>query len=296
MSDAATEAQHASFVDFPERSMTFRTGEHRRMTWAVARLDRQRHLPEVRLHRREISIGLHRVKLRCIFFDQRGEQHRDVAQRQDMVDGAGVDGAARHARSKGLVRILCDGNAAALFDREHARRPVVERAGQDHRDHPGSIRPRCRSEQRIHRRSNPIFRRRVHDANGAAFDDYVVIGRRDVDPAILQGLAISGVCGGQPAGAGEDFRQQASSARDVENDQDRSAEISRQICDHAAERFNATSGGPNDNDVVLGDATSPGPRCVHDLFRRRLRYTGGAAMRRIPQREWGGHVWRGRTP
>jgi hypothetical protein len=66
-----------------------------------------------------------------------------------------------------------------------------------------------------------------------------MVGRGDVDPSILQRLAIRRVRGTETAGAGENLRKIASATGDVEDDEDRRLQVLRQIADDTADRLYA---------------------------------------------------------
>jgi hypothetical protein len=60
-----------------------------------------------------------------------------------------VERAARHARNRGIRRILDHGQAAASLDRPEPGRAVAERTRQHHADDPSAERGRCRAEERV---------------------------------------------------------------------------------------------------------------------------------------------------
>ena len=191
-----------------------------------------------------------------------------------MVDVHERARAPGHTRRECLVRILHDRNAARLFDRAQSCRSVVERAGKHDANDSGSEMARRRSEQRIHRRTDAVFRRAVDDAREVAVDHQVMIGRRDVDPAVAGRFAVFGVRRGKPAGTRQDFREHTAAARQVQDDEDGSPEVTRQLGDDCTDRFDTSCRGPDDNEIVSSHGhplapTVPRPSLYTRAVRRR---------------------------
>ena len=114
-----------------------------------------------------------------------------------------------------------DGDAAALLDRDHADRPVVERARQNDADHARPVCDRGRAEQRVNRGAAAVLTGPVYDADALALDEKVVVGRRDVDAPVSYRLAVNGVRGAERPLAVEDLRQYARRVRrDVQDGED----------------------------------------------------------------------------
>jgi hypothetical protein len=61
----------------------------------------------------------------------------------------------------------------------------------------------------------------VDHSNLAWLDNQMMIGPRDVDPAVLERGAVLGMARWEAAGAGEDFRQHAAAAGEMQDDQHR---------------------------------------------------------------------------
>ena len=79
----------------------------------------------------------------------------------------------------------------------------------------------------------------------------MVVRRRDVDAARLEGLVVDGMSRRQHAGAVQDRREVAGAeGRDVEHDQHRCVEARRQAGDHPLECVDPARGGTDDDDAA----------------------------------------------
>jgi hypothetical protein len=87
----------------------------------------------------------------------------------------------------------------------------------------------------------PVLDRPLYDACAAGLEHQVVVGRRDVDTALPDRLAVDGVRGRQRTGAAEDGRQLARRvAPQVQHDEDGGREIGWQVAGDLLQRFDAT--------------------------------------------------------
>ena len=197
--DAAAETQHAALVHFPQRPVARGTGKDRWLAGPILAVDGDRRVGEIRLHGPQ-QPAVACAPPRCVFFDESPEQQRNVPQRQHVIDQAGVDRVARHARRERLVGILDDGDAAGRLDRRDPGRSVVERSRQHDADHAWAVLPRGGSEQRIDGGTNAILRGGVHRPHAAVEHDQVLVGWSDVDPSVLERLSVGRMRGRQASG------------------------------------------------------------------------------------------------
>ena len=96
-----------------------------------------------------------------------GQPPGDLLGRQDEIDAAAVDGAARHAGVPGRLLVLGEGDAAHGLDLAQPQRAVGAGAGEDHADGAGLLVLGQRAEQVIDRqvRAAPsLARRDMQDA------------------------------------------------------------------------------------------------------------------------------------
>ncbi len=92
----------------------------------------------------------------------------------------------------------------------------------------------------------------MHQTNLPGADDEVMVWSCDVDATVLERIAVRGMDGGEPSGARENLRKHASDLRHVHHDENRGAEIARQVSYDGADSFNAASRGADDDDIVSG--------------------------------------------
>ena len=198
-----------------------------------------------------------------------------------VVRAGARDRVARHARVHRVLRVLHDRDAACGLDGGEAERTVVERAGQDHADDAVAGDARGRAEERVDRGPVAVHARAAVEPHHGVVDEHVVVGRRHVDPAVLERAAVLGVRRLQRAGAVEDPGQHAGTRRrDVEDDEDARREIGRESGRELLERLDASRRRPHDDEV---------PRPAHtgdDRARRQEVRSGriGASERRIRSR------------
>lgn len=114
------------------------------------------------------------------------ELFRDVADRQHHVDGAGVDGALRHAAVLGLVRILRDREASTFLDPADSEGPVRAGARQDHADSRFSVRLGQRTQEVIDGRTPGAPALELRQPQVRVDGVQIRIGRDHVDPVALE--------------------------------------------------------------------------------------------------------------
>jgi len=173
-------------------------------------------------------------------------------------------------------------STAAFLDGRQARGAVVEVAGQHHADHALSPCQRGRSEQRIDRGPRVVLAGAARQPDLVGGEQHVVIGRRDVDRAGHERLAVVGMNRRQHAACAEQLRQDAALAAHVQNHADHSVQPRGQRRRDFEQRGDA-SRGSTDHDrmgrihqIILrgfGDFEMPGrPRSPRPTTRRwRLR-------------------------
>src|SRR5262245_1867982 len=92
----------------------------------------------------------------------------------------------RHRRKHRLGRILHDDDATELMDGPQPRGAVVEVAGEDHADRPGSEHLSGGPEQRIDCWPESMLARAFRHTHTARFEEKMPVGWRDIDVAILE--------------------------------------------------------------------------------------------------------------
>ena len=183
--------------------------------------------------------------------DQTDEQLGQVRRLDAVVDGDAVHGVGRHARARGVDRILHHGNAARLLDRLQARRAVVERSARDDADDARTVVVRRRPERRIDGRPVHVLARTAFDRDAAAVHVHLHAGRRDVDASGADWLGIDGVSRRQQPGAVQDGRQQAGRVRsDMQDDEQRRRQGFGELADETCQDLDPAARRADDDDVV----------------------------------------------
>ena len=72
---------------------------------------------------------------------QAGEQLRELGRREDVVDWDTLYSASRHAGVERIIRVLHHRHAASTLHRHQSGHAVIECAGEQDRDDPGTERP-----------------------------------------------------------------------------------------------------------------------------------------------------------
>jgi hypothetical protein len=122
---------------------------------------------------------------------------------------------------EGGLRILYDGQSTSLLDSQQAGSAVVQVAGENDADNPGSIAERRGAEERIQGRPMAVLLGPTGETHMTVGHVQVAIGRGYVDPTRLDGLSIAGVPGEKWAGpvqnAWERARHRAGEMHDNED-------------------------------------------------------------------------------
>ena len=94
----------------------------------------------------------------------------------------------------------------------------------------------------------------MRDADDVALDGHVMVGRRDIDPAVLNSFAVVGMGGGKSSSARQDFRQNAAAAGDVQHDQDGGAQVPRKTRHDRRDCLDPAGRRADQDDVMCGHA------------------------------------------
>ena len=174
-----------------------------------------------------------------------GEGRPDLGRLEHGVDLAdGADRALGHARHRRVVRVLDDHGAARLLDGERPRAAVAERARQDDGDGVLAVGRRQRPQHRVHGRAHAVLLRAAAELQPSRGHAEVPVGRRHVDPARAERLAVGRHRDLELGLAVEDRSQQAPSVGGhVQDDADGCREICRQRAHDADQGIHATRGG-----------------------------------------------------
>ncbi len=196
VSRAAAKAQHPPVRDLEHRAMAFGTREAGGCAQAgelppvVDGRDAERD-PVLDLEEQTRQLGLAAGRIPC----ELGQDRRHVGDLAAMVDRDVTERAARHRGRRRLGRLLDDGDAVAILDREQAGGAIVELPGQHDADDGRAI-GKCRAaKQRIDRWPGQVLLRTVRQPDDVSDDEHVTIGRSDVDVSRHERLAILRVAG-----------------------------------------------------------------------------------------------------
>jgi hypothetical protein len=169
-----------------------------------------------------------------------------------MVDGHVLEGVARHARVQGVRRVLDDRHTAARLDRHQPGRAVVQGARHHHAHHPGGVRTGGAAEQRVDGGPVAVLVRAAGQVRVTGPEQHMMVGRRDVDAAVLDRLAVLDVAGWQRAAPAQDVGHGTGPGRrHMEDHEHGRRQLGRQGRGQADERFDAAGRGADDHDVVV---------------------------------------------
>ena len=146
-----------------------------------------------------------------------------------MVDGDMPQRTLGHAGLPGIGGVLYHCDAAALLDGLQARGAVVQHSAQHDSDRARAMPQRCRAEQRIDGWSRMVFLGTTHQPQSRSVHQQVMIGRRNVDAARHDRLAIAGIGRRQAAGGLKQLRQEAAVPADVQHHKHRGGQLVRQL-------------------------------------------------------------------
>ena len=118
---------------------------------------------------------------------QGGRQIGDV---HGLVDGTGVQRRLGHGRRLGVERMLDEGDAAPLIHGEQPRGAIVQEARQHQPDDAAGESQRGRAEQGIDRGTGQVLPRAAAQADHPGEHQHVMVGRREIDAAVLDRLAV----------------------------------------------------------------------------------------------------------
>src|SRR3954468_9525761 len=85
-----------------------------------------------------------------------------------------------------FIGVLHDCDPAAPLDLPQPKCPVVQRASENHTDHSGPIAQCSRTEKRVDCGSVPVLFRATLEVKVFLAHDQMVIGRGDIDAAVLK--------------------------------------------------------------------------------------------------------------
>ena len=119
------------------------------------------------------------------------ERFRHLLDGQHIVGQARGDGAFGHDGVTGRLWVLDHGHAARGLDRREPQRPVRAGPAQDDADRFVRLIVRQRAQKEIDRRLPTAALDRPGQAEHAAGDGHVLVGRDDVDAVGLDGHALS---------------------------------------------------------------------------------------------------------
>ena len=249
---AAAEPDQVPLLHLPEDPGAVGAGEARRRPGPLIPLE------GVELEFRHLGFDLHlvghgigSVSLVHGLGRQAGQDRADLGHGQAVVDIQALQRAAGHPGEDRVVRVLDDQDPPAPADRVQARRPVVERPGEDHPDDPPPVGPGGRPEQGIDGGAMPVLPRPARQPDLVPADQEVVVGRRHVDRAALDRLAVDRMAGGEPPVAAQDVREHAGPVRrHVQDDEDRRRQVVGELLDQLRERLDPPRGRPDHDDVM----------------------------------------------
>ena len=155
--------------------------------------------------------------------------------------------AQRHHRHQRLLRILHDGDAACALDGHQPVRAVGHASRQHDADRAVAVVLCGGAEQRIDRRSKPMLARTARQADMAAVDDEVPVGRRHINVAATNRFGVLGGCRAQRADSIQNGGQERRSfRRRVDDDEDGGGEILGEAFNHGSDGVEPSCGLADD--------------------------------------------------
>src|SRR5215207_3913745 len=272
MTDMTTEPKHRSLRSLrtlPEHSATVRTREDRGLLGPSITCLLHEILGD---HRLQPLLWIDRVlhagpSVRCDGLPDEFSERRGYAGHwQNVLRLDTLDRPARHAIDDGFLGILHDGHATPRLDCQQPHAPVVEGSREDDADHPRTVGPGGRAEQRVYRRPRVILTRSPGELDPVGADEQMAVGRGDIDASRFQHLAVLGVGGRQRTGPAQNLGEPADGVwRNVDDDQERRREIPRKARDQGGESLDAAGGGADHDNVTVGHQSpvSAKPAKVH---------------------------------
>ncbi|MDP9991660.1 hypothetical protein J2W28_002837 [Variovorax boronicumulans] len=164
-----------------------------------------------------------------------------------MVGAHHRQGGARHARLEGVGRVLHDDRAAAVLDGVQARAAVFEHAGEHHADGARAHLQRGGTKQGVDGGACMVFLRAAGQADHTAFEQHVVVGRRDVDGAGGRRIAIVRRHGGVGPARAQELRELAAVRADVLHEEYRHRKVRGQRRRELEHRVHAARRGTNED-------------------------------------------------
>ena len=118
------------------------------------------------------------------------------------------------------------------------------------------------------------------DPHQSTVDRQVMVGRRDIDTAVVKRLAVTRMRRGKTAGACQNLGQHAAAARQVKHDQDGGAQIARQLSHDRTDGFHTTRRGADYDDVMRGHTDF---QVLHHPYRGHPRPVIGVESEGLPR-------------
>src|SRR5262249_28193885 len=151
-------------------------------------------------------------------------------------------------RCQRVYRRLHEGDASGRLDGRKARGAVVELAAEENPDRPGTVTKGGRAEQRIDGRPDEVFTGSGAEPEAAIRDKKMSVGRRDIDHASLDRLAIGRLLDRKQGRSRGDAREYpAAGGGYVDDDRHRSVQIARKTPQNGAYRLQAPHGSAYDD-------------------------------------------------
>jgi hypothetical protein len=182
------------------------------------------------------------------------EQRGHFREGTEMVHRDAGGGPSWHGRRGCLRRVLHDGYAALVLDRDQPRRSIAQLAGQDD---PHDLLPeRCRrgAEEGVYCGPAEILLRTPQQPDAVALHDHVQVRRGDIDMPCPYLLPIAWLAGGQGTRMVQQVCKPADARADMQHDQHRRLHVcGKQRC-QPHERIHPSGGRSDDDDVAAGHA------------------------------------------
>ena len=264
MPDAATVTRQGSFAYLEQRATAVWARHLRRLAWSLRLVVavgfggghtclRRRH-PGFCLH----QIGSRYAGVGDLLSHKPVEQLGDPRDRQHVLHHRGLDRRSRHVGTLRIVGILHHSDTTPKPQSDHAGRAVVHRAGKYDSYNPGPERRGGRSEENVDRWPMPVLPWAVRENHLRTLDGEVAAGLGDHDRSRFQAVAVLCLPGRQRSRPIENARQRTGSGSGhVQDDQNGAGKVGVQARDQCPQRFHATSGGTDHDDIALGHGTPP---------------------------------------